>query len=84
LWYIIFRIYFCEIKLSKGGKLLLKIIVIIIIAVMLILFSILLRKHNKQINEEFKGEDNKTSIKTSTSKTDSLEDSDIEAEGGGE
>jgi hypothetical protein len=51
---------------------------------MLILFSILLRKHNKQINEVFKVEDNKNSIKTTTSKTDSLEDSDIEAEGGSE
>lgn len=62
----------------------LKIIVITIVVIMLIIFSIVLRKQNKRINEEFKAEDNETSVKTTTSKTDILEDSDIEGEGGSE
>ena len=62
----------------------LKIIVITIIIIMLILFSLLLRKYNRQINEVFKTEDNKASVKTTTSKTDILEDNDVEGESGSE
>ncbi|MET1123293.1 hypothetical protein [Priestia megaterium] len=61
-----------------------KIIVITIIIIMLILFSLLLRKYNRQINEVFKTEDNKASVKTTTSKTDILEDNDVEGESGSE
>lgn len=51
---------------------------------MLILFSLLLRKYNRQINEVFKTEDSKASIKITTSKTDILEDNDVDGESGSE
>ncbi|MGW9103498.1 hypothetical protein ACWGPZ_29520 [Priestia megaterium] len=61
-----------------------KIIVITIIIIMLIFFSLLLRKYNRQIYKVFKTEDNKDSVKTTTSKTDLLEDNDVEGESGSE
>ena len=51
---------------------------------MLILFSLLLRKYNRQINEVFKNEDNKANVKTPPSKTDILEDNDVEGDSGSE
>lgn len=54
------------------------------VVIMLIIFSIVLRKQNKRINEEFKAEDNGSNRKTANYKIDSLEDSDVGPEGGSE
>jgi len=50
---------------------------IIVIIILLILFSILLKRHNRQVKEALKVQENESSVKDSNTKVSNIDESDM-------
>jgi len=70
LIYISRRLYDFNRRENKALK-------IIVIIILLILFSILLKKHNRQVKEALKVQENESSVKDSNTKDSNIDESDM-------